>query len=35
MSLWSTIPLGVGIIGVVIAVVKRRTSGVATLHIDH
>jgi len=35
MSLWFTIPLGVGIIAVLIAVIKRRTSGVTMLHIDH
>ena len=34
MSLWLTIPLGVTIIAVLIAVIKRRTSGVTMLHID-
>jgi hypothetical protein len=29
------IPLGVGTIAVLIAVFKRRTSGVTTRHIDH
>jgi hypothetical protein len=35
MSLWFTIPLAVGIIAVLIAVFRRGTSGVTTLHIDH
>jgi hypothetical protein len=35
MSLWFTIPLGVAIISVLIALIKGRTSGVTTLHIDH
>jgi hypothetical protein len=35
MSLWLTIPLGVGIIAVIIAVIKRRASNVVGLHIDH
>jgi hypothetical protein len=35
MSLWLTIPLGVAIISVIVAVIKRRTSRVTTLHIDH
>jgi hypothetical protein len=35
MALWLTIPLGAGIIAVLIAVVKRRASNVTTLHIDH
>jgi hypothetical protein len=35
MSLWLTIPLGVGIIGVLMAVFTRRTGGVTALHIDH
>jgi hypothetical protein len=35
MSLWSTIALGVGIIAVLIAVIKARTSTVTTLRIDH
>jgi hypothetical protein len=35
MSLWLTIPLGVGIIAGIIAVIKRRASSVTTLHIDH
>ena len=35
MSLWSTIPLGVGIITVLIALIKGRTSNVTALHIDH
>jgi len=33
MSLWLTIPLGVAIVAVVVAVIKRRASGVTTLHI--
>jgi hypothetical protein len=35
MSLWLAIPLGVGIVLVLIAVVRRRSSGVTTLHIEH
>jgi hypothetical protein len=35
MSLWFAIPLGVGILAVLIAVVTRRRSGVTTLHIKH
>lgn len=35
MSIWLTIPLAVAIIGAVVAVIKRRTSRVTTLHIDH
>ena len=35
MSLWMTIALGVGIISVLSTVIKRRSSGVTTLHIDH
>jgi hypothetical protein len=35
MSLWFTIALGVGIIAVLITVIRRRTSSVTTLHIDH
>jgi hypothetical protein len=35
MALWLTIALGVGIIAVLITVIKRRRSGVTTLHIDH
>jgi len=35
MSLWFTIPLGVGIIAAIIAVIKRRGSSVTTLRIDH
>jgi len=35
MSLWLTIPLGVGIMTILIAVIKRRASGVTSLHIDH
>jgi hypothetical protein len=35
MSLLLTIPAGVGIIGVLIAVIKRHASGVTALHIDH
>jgi hypothetical protein len=35
MSLWFTIPLGVAIIAVIVAVIKRGTSRVTTLHIDH
>jgi hypothetical protein len=34
MSLWLTIPLGVGIVAVLIAVIKRRASSVTSLHID-
>ena len=36
MSLWFTILLGVvALIALVVAVIKRRTSRVTTLHIDH
>jgi len=35
MSLWLTIPLGGGIIAAIIAVIKRHSSSVTTLHIDH
>lgn len=35
MSLWLTIPIGVAIIAVFIAVITRRGSSVTTLHIDH
>jgi hypothetical protein len=35
MSFWLTIPLGVGIIAVIIALIKRRGSSVTGLHIDH
>ena len=35
MSLWLTVPLGVAIIAVVVSFIKRRTSRVTTLHIDH
>ena len=35
MSLWFTIPLGVGMLAVLIAVIKRRTSGVTMLHIKY
>jgi hypothetical protein len=34
MSIWFTIPLAVGILAVIIAVIKRRASGVTELHID-
>ena len=34
MSLWFAIPLAVGILTVVVAVVKRRASNVVGLHID-
>ena len=35
MSLWLAIPLGVAILTVFLAVVKRRASTVVGLHIDH
>ena len=35
MSLWLTILLGVGILAIIIAVIKRRESGVTTLRIHH
>jgi hypothetical protein len=35
MSLWLTIPLAVAIIAVIVVVIKRRTSRVTSLHIDH
>ena len=34
MSLLLTIPLGVGVLAVIIAVIMRRESSVTTLHID-
>lgn len=34
MPRWLAIPISVGIIAVVIAVIKRRASSVTTLHID-
>jgi hypothetical protein len=34
MSLWLVIPLGIVIVAVVIAVIKRRASGGTGLHID-
>jgi len=34
MSLWSTIPLGVAIIAVLIKLITGRGSRVTTLHID-
>ena len=34
MSLWLTIPLGVGVFAVIIAVIKGRASSVTALHID-
>ena len=34
MSVWLTIPLGLGIIAVIIGVIKRRASGVTELRID-
>jgi hypothetical protein len=34
MSIWLTIPLGVGIIAVLIAVIRGRSSGVTALRID-
>jgi len=35
MSLWLAIPIGVGIIAVVIALIKRRASSMTTLHIEN
>jgi len=35
MSMWIAIPLAVGIIGAIVAVMKRRTSGVTSLRIHH
>jgi hypothetical protein len=35
MSLLLTIPLGAGILAVLITVIKGRTSRVTTLRIDH
>ena len=35
MSIWLAMPLAVGIIGILVAVIKRRASSVTTLHIDH
>jgi hypothetical protein len=35
MSLWLTIPVGIGIFTGLIAVIKRHASGVTSLHIDH
>jgi hypothetical protein len=34
MSLWLTVLVGVGILAAIVAVVKRRESGVTTLRID-
>jgi hypothetical protein len=34
MSLWLTIPVGVGVIAAFIAVIRRGRAGVTTLHID-
>jgi hypothetical protein len=35
MSLWLLVPLGIGILAVLIAVIKRRASNVTSLRIDH
>jgi hypothetical protein len=36
MSLWFTIPLGAGILAILITLIRRRgASSVTTLHIDH
>jgi hypothetical protein len=35
MSLWLTIPLAAGLIAVLVALIKRRSSNVTALHIDH
>ena len=35
MSVWFTIPLGVGMIAVIIGVITRRKSGVTMLHIKY
>jgi hypothetical protein len=35
MSLWLAIPLGVGLVAILIALIKGRTSGGTALHIDH
>jgi hypothetical protein len=35
MSLWLVIPLGIGIVAILIAVIKRRGSSVTELRIDH
>jgi hypothetical protein len=34
MSLWLTIPLGVGVLAAIIAVIRSRPSSVTALHID-
>lgn len=35
MSLWLAIPLGAGIIAVLLTLIRRRSSSDTTLHIDH
>jgi hypothetical protein len=35
MSIWLTVPLAAGVIGTLVAVIKRRASSVTSLHIDH
>jgi hypothetical protein len=35
MSIWLTVPLAAGVVGALVAVIRRRTSGVTSLHIDH
>jgi hypothetical protein len=34
MSVWLTIPLGIGLIALIVAVIQRRASSVTGLHID-
>jgi hypothetical protein len=35
MSIWLAVPLAAGVVGALVAVVKRRESRVTSLHIDH
>jgi hypothetical protein len=35
MSLWFAIPLGAGIIAVLVTLIRSRTSSDTSLHIDH
>jgi hypothetical protein len=35
MSIWLAVPLAAGLVAALVAVIKRRASGVTSLHIDH
>jgi hypothetical protein len=35
MTPWFVIPIGIGIVAVLMAVIKRRASSVTALRIDH